>query len=256
MSAPATAPRRVGAQAGFETRTLLGNGEQLLVSVVLPLLALVGLALTDVPDLSIGAWEGLERIAVATPGVLALAVVSTAFTGQAILLAYERRYGVLRLLGTTPLGRDGLLMGKALAVLVVITVQLLVIGAVAAGLGWRPDPAGLLPAAVLVVAGAAAFVALAVLLGGTLRAEAVLALANLGWVLLLGLGGVVVPAAAFPGAVDAVLSWLPPALLADGLRTTLTGVGDGIPWPARWVALAGWTAVLGWLAARLLRWSD
>ena len=256
MSPPATAPRRVAAQAGFEARSLLGNGEQLLVSVVLPLLALVGLALTDVPDLSIGSWTGLDRIAVVTPGVLALAVISTAFTGQAILLAYERRYGVLRLLGTTPLGRDGLLMGKALAVLVVITLQLLVIGAVASVLGWRPDLAGVLPAALLVVAGAGAFVALAVLLGGTLRAEAVLALANLGWVLLLALGGVVVPAAIFPGAVDAVLSWLPPALLADGLRSTLTGVSDGIPWPVRWVALAGWTALLGWLAARLLRWSD
>jgi ABC-2 type transport system permease protein len=256
MSAPAAPARRVLAQAAFETRTLLGNGEQLLVSVVLPILALVGLALTSVPDLSVGPWSGVDRLAVLTPGVLALAVISTAFTGQAILLAYERRYGVLRLLGTTPLGRDGLLLGKALAVLVVLAVQVVVIAAAAALLGWRPALTGLPPAVLLLVAGAAAFVGLAVLLGGSLRAEGVLALANLGWVLLLVLGGVVVPAAALPGSLEPVVTWLPSALLADGLRTVLTGVSDGIPWPLRAVALLGWAALLGWSASRVLRWSD
>lgn len=256
MSAPASAAQRVAAQAGFEARTLVANGEQLLVSILLPLLALVGLALSGVPDVSVGPWAALTRLQVVGPGVLALAVVSTAFTGQAILLGYERRYGVLRLLGTTPLGRGGLMLGKALAVLVVITLQLAVLGAVAVILGWRPQLSGLPAAAVLVALGAAAFVALAVLLGGTLRAEAVLALANLAWVLLLALGGIVVPAAALPGVAADVVTWLPSALLADGLRVVLSGASDGIPTAVRCLALAGWALVLGWPAARLLRWSD
>lgn len=256
MSAPASTRRRIAAQAHFETRILVSNGEQLLVSIVLPLLALVGLALTDVPEVSIGPWAGLGRLEVIGPGVLALAVVSTAFTGQAILLGYERRYGVLRLLGTTPLGREGLLLGKATAVLVVIGLQVTVLGGTAIALGWRPRLSGLPVALVLVVLGAASFVALAVLLGGTLRAEAVLALANLIWVLLLALGGIVVPAAALPGLAGDLVTWLPSALLADGLRTALSGAGDGIPTAVRALALAGWTLALGWPAARLLRWSD
>jgi len=258
VSAPASAVQRVASQAGFETRTLVSNGEQLLVSIVLPVLVLVGLALSAVPDVSNGPWSSLTRLEVIAPGVLALAVVSTAFTGQAILLGYERRYGVLRLLGTTPLGPGGLLLGKALAVLVVITVQVSVLSAVAASLGWRPRLSGIPVALVLLLAGAAAFVALAVLLGGTLRAEAVLALANLIWVLLLALGGIVLPAAALPGPgwlADAV-TWLPSALLADGLRVALSGVSDGIPTALRVAALLGWTLLLGWPAARLLRWSD
>src|SRR5690606_2351206 len=100
------------------------------------LMALIGLAVTDTPVLGTGA-----RIDLVTAGVLALSIISTALTGQAILLGFERRWGVLRMLGTTPLGRDGLLLAKALSVFAVLAVQFLVLGAVAAFLGWRPDPA-------------------------------------------------------------------------------------------------------------------
>lgn len=240
--------RRVLAQAGFEARGLLSHGEQLLVSIVLPLMALIGLAVTDAPSLGPG-----ERIDVATAGVLALAVISTAFTGQAILLGFERRYGVLRLLGTTPLGRDGLLLGKALSVFAVLLVQLLVLGVVAAFLGWAPTPAGV-PGAVLVVGtGALAFASLAVLIGGTLRAEGVLALANLLWILLAALGGVIIAADRYPAPWDTVVSLLPSAALGDGMRTAL--VDGGLP-VAEILILLVWTALASALASRFLRWSD
>ncbi|MBD3784124.1 MAG: ABC transporter permease, partial [Micrococcales bacterium] len=174
MSAPTAARGRVLAQARFETRTLLANGEQLLVSVVLPALALLGLALASAPDLGPG-----RRVDLATAGALALAVVSTAFTGQAIATGFDRRSGVLRLLGTTPLGRDGLLLGKGLAVLSVLGVQVVVLGGLGLALGWRPPAGGLLPGLFTLLLGTAAFVSLALLLAGTVRAEAVLALANL-----------------------------------------------------------------------------
>ena len=170
MSAAAPGRQRVRSQAAFETRALLTNGEQLLVSVLLPALALAGLALSSVPDLGRGA-----RVDLALAGALALAVVSTAFTGQAISTGFDRRAGVLRLLGTTPLGRDGLLAAKGLAVLSVLVVQVVVLGGLGLALGARPGPAGLVPAAVSLLLGSAAFVALALLLAGTLRAEAVLA---------------------------------------------------------------------------------
>lgn len=239
---------RVLAQARFEARTLLRHGEQLLVSVFLPLLALVGLAVTDVPSLGAG-----ERIDLAAAGVLALAVISTAFAGQAILLGFERRYGVLRMLGTTPLGRAGLLLAKALSVFTVIVVQFLVLGAVAAVLGWRPEPAGLPGALVVVVAGVLAFVSLAALIGGTLRAEGVLALANLLWILLAAFGGVLLPADRYPAPWDTVMGLLPSSALGDGMRTAL--VDGGFP-AVEILVLLLWAAAASALASRLLRWSD
>lgn len=253
MSAPAPARTRVLAQARFEAAGLLRHGEQLLISIVLPLMALVGLALVPYPDLSVGSFEGVARIDVVTPGVIALAVMSTAFTGQAILLGFERRWGVLRLLGTTPLGRGGLLTAKALSVLVVLAIQLVVLGATGLALGWRPSLLGLLPALLAVVLGTAAFATLAACLGGSLRAEAVLGLANLVWVLLAAGGGVLIPATALPGALATVVSLLPSAALGDMLRAAL--VHGALAWGPMLV-LAVWAVVAGVLARRLLRWSD
>src|SRR5699024_5012919 len=121
---------------------------------------------------------------------LALAVLSTAFTGQAIATGFDRRYGVLRLLGVTPLGRSGLLAAKAIAVLGVELLQVIVLGAIGLALGWEPAWVGILPALLVGLLGTWAFVALALLLAGTIRAEGVLALANLIWILLLGIGGI------------------------------------------------------------------
>ncbi|HMM94448.1 ABC transporter permease [Phycicoccus sp.] len=246
MSAPTAARGRVLAQARFETRTLLSNGEQLLVSVVLPALALLGLALASVPDLGPG-----RRVDLATAGALALAVVSTAFTGQAIATGFDRRSGVLRLLGTTPLGRDGLLLGKGLAVLSVLGVQVVVLGGLGLALGWRPPAGGLLPGLLTLLLGTAAFVSLALLLAGTVRAEAVLALANLAWVLFLGLG-ILVPTGRLPGPLAAVAAALPGGALGDAARTALAG--GGWPW-AQWAVLLAWTLGTGAAAVRWFRWS-
>ena len=248
MSAPAPASARVLGQARFEAGTLLRNGEQLLVSIVLPLGALIGLAFTSVPSLGEG-----RRIDVATPGVLALCVISAAFTSQAIATGFDRRASVLRLLGTTPLGRSGLLGGKALATLTVEVVQWCVVGGVGLALGWRPDPAGLGYAVLFLLLGTWAFVALALLLAGTLRAEGVLAVANLVWVVLLVLGGVVVPRTQLPDALAAVVGVLPSAALADGLRAAFGGgsllVGSAL-------VLIAWAAVATVLTAWTFRWSD
>ncbi|MBM6399545.1 ABC transporter permease [Phycicoccus sonneratiae] len=246
MSAPAPPRTRVLAQARFETRMLLGNGEQLLVSVLLPAIALVGLTLASVPDLGAG-----RRVDLATAGTLALAVLSTAFTGQAIATGFDRRAGVLRLLGTTPLGRGGLLAGKALAVLGVLAVQVVVLGGLGLALGWRPVAAGLLPALVSLLLGTATLVALALLLAGTVRAEAVLAVANLVWVLLLGLG-VLVPTSVLPGPFAGVAAVLPSGALGDALRASL--VSGEWPW-GPWLVLVGWAAAGGAAAARWFRWS-
>ncbi|HET7475444.1 MAG TPA: ABC transporter permease [Dermatophilaceae bacterium] len=248
MSAPAPAAARVLAQARFEAAVLLRNGEQLLVAVVLPCLALVGLATTSAPSLGTG-----RRIDLAVPGVLALCVVSTAFTGQAIAVGFDRRYGVLRLFGITPLGRGGLLLGKAAAVLTVELLQAVVVGGLGLALGWRPGWTGLPAAAVVGLLGTWAFVALALLLAGLLRAEAVLAVANLVWVLLLALGGVVVPRSSLPAGLSHLAAFLPSSALGDGLRASFTeGRPAGIPV----LVLAVWGVAASVLATRAFRWSD
>lgn len=248
MSAPAPPLARVTGQARFELETLLRNGEQLLVSVVLPLGALLGLAFTQAPSLGAG-----RRIDVAVPGVLALCVISVAFTSQAIATGFDRRAAVLRLLGTTPLGRGGLLSAKAAATLGVEVVQWVLVGGVGLALGWRPSATGLPYALLLLLLGTWAFVALALLLAGTLRAEGVLAVANLLWVLLLVLGGVVVPRTELPAAIAPVVGLLPSAALGDGLRDAF---GSGILSWAAVLVLVVWGSVATLLAARAFRWSD
>lgn len=239
--------RRVTSQARLEVRTVLRNGEQLVITLVLPALLLVVLSRTTLVDLGTD-----DRIGLVAPGVLALAVMSTAFTSQAIATGFDRRNGVLRLLATTPLGRGGLLAGKALAVVALETLQMAVLATVAVALGWRPDPAGLPTALGALVLGTAAFTALALLVAGTLRAEAVLAVANLLWVLLLAGGAVVLPADLLPGPLAAVAPLLPSGALGEALRTAL---GEGRPAVGALLVLAAWTAVLAGATARWFRWS-
>ncbi|MFN8077864.1 MAG: ABC transporter permease [Kineosporiaceae bacterium] len=234
-------------QASFDTLAMLRNGEQLLLVLVLPALALLAGAAVSVPDL------GPHRVDVLVPGVLALAVLSTAFTGQAIALAFDRRAGVLRLLATTPLGPSGLVLGRILAVVTVEIVQLAVLGGIGLAAGWRPEPAGL-PAAVLLAAlGTVALAACGLLLASLLRPEAVLAVANLVWVLLLGLGAVVVPASAY-GRHEAwarPAALLPSGALAEGLRAAL---GQGRLDAGALLVLLVWAAGATTAAVRLARW--
>ncbi|GIH94701.1 ABC transporter permease [Planobispora siamensis] len=246
--APGAAPlsRMVAAQAGAEIRAMLRNGEQLLLTMVIPLLLLTGFSLAPLVDVGDGA-----RVDFVAPGVLALAVMSTAFTGQAIATGFERRYGVLKRLGATPLSRGGLMLAKTLAVLAVELVQVVLIAGVAFALGWRPAGSPLL-ALPLILLGTAAFSGLGLLMAGTLRAEATLAGANLVYLVLLGCGGIVFPLSAFPDSVEPVLGLLPISALAGGLRSVLSGEA-GAPLAAAAI-LALWAAVSLVLASRTFRW--
>jgi ABC-2 type transport system permease protein len=247
---PAAAParHRVLAQARFDAGVMLRNGEQLLVAVVLPAAVLVGLVAAH----SVPLGEG-RRVDLAVPGVLALCVISSAFTGQAIATGFDRRYGVLRLLGVTPLGRTGLLAARAVAVLSVVAVQFVVMAVIGGALGWEPALAGIPSALVTTLLGTWAFTALALLLGGTVRAEGVLALANLLWVAMLALGGVVVAGTELPERYAALVSLLPSAALGDGLRAALV---SGAASPRDWLVLAVWGVAATLLARRFFRWSD
>lgn len=238
-------PRMILAQAGAEVRAMLRNGEQLLLTMIIPILLLVGFSQAPLIDV------GGSRIGFVTPGILSLAVMSTAFTGQAIATGFERRYGVLKRLGATPLSRAGLLLAKTAAVIAVELVQVVVIGAVALVLGWSPhgNPVWVV---LLILLGTAAFSGIGLLMAGTLRAEATLAGANLVYLVLLGLGGVVFPLTKFPAAVQPVLGLLPITALTDGMRSVLAA-GAGFP-GGPLLVLACWAAVSLGVASRTFRW--
>jgi ABC-2 type transport system permease protein len=240
---PAPLVRMVGAQARLELAQLLRNGEQLLRTVVIPTVLLVVFVKVDVVDLGPG-----PRVDFVLPGVLALAVLSTAFTAQAIATGFERRYGVLKRLGTTPLPRGCLLAGKTVAVLAVELLQVVVLVVVGVLLGWRPPGVSVAPAVLL---GTVAFSGLALLMAGTLRAEATLAAANLVYVLLLLGSGIVVPLSRFGSTTQHVLQWLPSTALADGLRASLAG--DAVPGRV-WLVLVLWSVAAVAAAARWFRW--
>jgi ABC-2 type transport system permease protein len=241
-------PKMVGAQASLELRTLLRNGEQLLLILIIPVLLLA--AFSHKRLVNFGPGRPIDFLA---PGVLALAVMSTAFTSLAIATGFERRYGVLKRLGATPLGRSGLIAAKTLTVLVVELLQAVVIVAVGLALGWRPHAGGGAVgwALLLVLAGTAAFSGLALLMAGTLRAEATLAAANLVYLVMFGLGGVVFPLTKF-GAAQSGLKLLPAGALSDGLRSVLQ-IGGGLP-VRDLLVLAAWAAAGVGVTARVFRW--
>jgi ABC-2 type transport system permease protein len=237
------------AQAGLETRMLVRNGEQLVLTLVIPVLLLVAFSL-DHHLVNEGTKRPVDFL---VPGMIALAVLSTAFTSQAIATGFERRYGVLKRLGTTPLSRGGLIGAKTLTVIGVELAQAAILIAVGLTLGWHPHggPAAALWVALLVLAGTAAFSGLALLLAGTLRAEATLALANLVYLVLLGLGGIIFPLTKF-GSARGALTLLPSGALSDGLHQVLQ-YGHGLP-PRDLAVLAVWAVLTITLAARLFRW--
>lgn len=249
MPGAASMPRMVLTQARMESRLMLRNGEQLLIAIVIPVIVLVGLVSAAE---SLGLDYDDPVVDVITPGVLALAVLSTSFTSLAIATGFERRYGVLKRLGTSPLPRSGLLAGKILALLVVEALQITVISVVGLVLGWNPSPgaAGLLGSVLAVCLGTAAFASLGLLVAGSLRAEATLAVANLVYLLLLAGGAVVLPATAYGGFGD-VATWLPSGALGEAMRDAL--VHADIAWRELTVLL-GWAAAGSALASRTFSW--
>jgi len=233
---------RIRAHASWELKLLLRNGEQLLLMFVVPVVVLIALGFTG---------STTKDIDAAVPTVFAVSIMATCFTSLAIGTGFERRSGALRYLGTTPLSRFDLVFGKLLATAALTLMSVVVIAVTGYFLDWRPSLAGI-PAALLIAAlSAAAWVSWAMVLAGTLRAEAVLAIANGLFLVLIMFGGVVIATADMPGVMGTVIGLLPSAALANGLRGSLES--GSLPLAAIAV-LAVWAAAGFALARRSFRW--
>ena len=237
--------RGFAAQAAVETRLTLRSGESLLLTLGIPALLLGFFATVDVLPL-----PGRRSVEFLAPGVLALAVMSTAMVSLAIATGFQRSYGFLKRLGTTPLGRPALLAAKTASIVAVEALQAVVLTGVALALGWEPDVA-VAAAAGAVVLGTVAFAGLGLLLAGSLRAEVTLAAANGIYLVLLLLGGMVIPLSELPAGLRNVAQLLPSAALADLLRDALTGFptsgGD-------WLVLGAWAVAAPLAASLSFRW--
>lgn len=238
--------RRLSAQAGMELRLLLRNGENLLVTLGIPIAILVFFSLVNV----LPSRDG-SPVDFLVPGVLALSVVGAAMAAMGISTGFERYYRVLKRLGATPLRRGELIAAKMLAILATEVVQVVLVVAVGLALGWRPRLDEAWVAVVALLLGTSAFAGIGLGLAGSLRAVATLAVTNGLFMLMLLISGIVFPLNDLPGPLAKVALALPAAPLTDLLRAGLGGTP--IPW-ADLAILAAWAAGAPLLAARLFRW--
>ncbi len=242
---PSSVPQMLAAQYKLDLKLLLRNGEQLLLTMFIPITLLIGLTLLPLGNF------GPNRVAVFVPAIMAVAVISTAFTGQAIAVAFDRRYGALKRLGATALPVWAMIAGKVLAVVTVVFLQALLLGGIGLALGWRPDLRGLLLGAVVIALGTAVFVSMGLLLGGTLRAEIVLAVANLLWFVFAGIGALTLETDSIPRALAWVARLTPSGALTEALSqaTQLSVDWFGI------VVLVIWGTVAALAALRWFRFT-
>lgn len=232
---------QVWAHATTEASLILRNGEQALLALVIPIGILVA-------GRFLGSRLGLD-FSTLVPSVLALAIWSSCFTSLAISTGFERRYNVLERLSATPLGKPGILLGKAAAIALVTGIQLVVLVAVSFGLGWRPgfDPVSLGVAALACLLAAGAFAGGALALAGTARPELTLAVANLVYLLGLVGGGILLPVSSHPAWAQPIVALLPTGALGEALR-----VGT----PMALVVLAVWCGGTLVLARKVFRWTS
>ena len=239
--------RAIGEQTRIELLLTVRRSESLLVTLVIPLGILVFFTKVDAVNTIARPVDFL------VPGVLALAVMSSAMVSLGIATGYERRYGVLKRLGSTPLSRAGLLTAKTTNVLLLELVQSTVIVLTGVALGWSPS-GGLVAATGLVLLGTIAFAGIGLLLAGTLRAEANLAVANGLFLVLLFLGGMAYPLDRLPDALETFARLLPAAALSETLRGVLDAhasfdVGE-------LAVLVVWAVAAPLAAVRWFRWDE
>jgi ABC-2 type transport system permease protein len=232
-----------------ELRLAMRRGESLLITFVIPAGVLLVFSAFDLSG-GTAAGRPVDRL---LPGSMSLAVIAASMVSLAIATGFERSYGVIKRLGGSPAGTAALVASKTTAVVVVEAVQVVLLIAIAAGLGWAAGPTASVPlTAGGLVLGTIAFAGLGLLMAGTLRAEATLALANLLFLVSLVVGGVVMPLDRLPATVASAASLLPPAALTKALAIGLGGAtGDATE---AVVVLAAWAVLLAGLASRKFRW--
>ena len=235
-------------QLRAELNVVRRNGEQLLVTLGIPLLLLGFFSVVDVLP-----TNEKDPVNFLVPGILALAVMSTSMVSLGIATGFERNYLVLKRLAATPLGTTRLIAAKTLSIAVVEAVQMILLISLGFLLGWSPQQANWLLALIAVVLGTFAFAGIGLFLAGNLRGEVNLAATNGLYLVLLLIGGIVFPLDKLPGALSAISRCLPTAALSDVLRNSLMSAGEHTT--SSWIVLLVWAIAAPLLAAKTFKWN-
>lgn len=237
-------------QSRTEIRLALTQSESLLVTIGIPVIALLGLSITKALPLPKGISSPTTFL---VPGTMTLAIMATGMVSTSIGTGVERSYGVLKRLGTTPLGRPALLAAKITSILVLEIIQLAVLALVGLVLGWHP--AGNIEAFVIAAALAtAAFSGIGLLMAGTMKSEVIIGAANGIYLILLFIGGMIIPLTSLPSAIETFARLLPAAALSQALYHSI-GVGGGVPLWA-WINLVAWAVAAPVIASKTFHWEQ
>jgi ABC-2 type transport system permease protein len=237
------------AQTRAEVFMTLRRGETLLLTVGIPVLFLIFFSTVDVVS-----TPTPKSVDFFVPGILALAVMSTAMVSLGIATGFERGYGVLKRLGSTPLGRPRLLGAKIITILAVEIVQAAILIPVGYALGWDPggSGSGVAGAVGVVLLATVGFAGIGLLMAGVLKAEVNLAAANGLYLVFLLVGGMIVPITKLPSGLASAAKLLPPEALSAGLHASL-GAGAAVP-ALSWAVLAVWAVAAPLAAAFTFKW--
>ncbi len=235
-------------QLQAEMNVVRRNGEQLLVTLGIPLLLLGFFSAVDVLP-----TNEKDPVNFLVPGILALAVMSTSMVSLGIATGFERNYLVLKRLAATPLGTTRLITAKTLSIAAVEAVQMILLISLGFLLGWSPQQANWLLALCAVVLGTFAFAGIGLFLAGNLRGEVNLAATNGLYLILLLIGGIIFPLDKLPGALSAMSRCLPTAALSDVLRNSLMSAGEHTT--SSWIVLLVWAIATPLLAAKTFKWN-
>jgi ABC-2 type transport system permease protein len=235
-------------QLACELRVLARNGEQLLLILGIPMLLLSFFSNVDILPTS-----GQSSVNFLLPGIVALAIMSTAMVSLGIATGFERSYQVLKRLGATPLGVPRLVLAKALSVLVVEFVQVMLLIGLAQAFGADLGGLNIAKLALVIALGTLAFSGVGLSLAGRLRGEINLAAQNALYLVLLLIGGIVFPLQEFPSWLHWVGRISPSGALADVMRDVFSGTS--VHGASSLVVLLCWAVAAQLSAFKLFRWN-
>lgn len=246
-SKPASFVRQVLVQTRYELLLTARRGENIFITLIVPVLLLIFFAsLNIVPPVNGSPINFL------LPGILALAIMAAGMVNLGIATAYERYYGVLKRLGSSPLPRSGLICAKVISIIILEIVQvILLVGVSILMYGWKPGGSPLLTLLVVLL-GTITFAALGLAMAGALRAELTLAGANALFLIFVLIGGGILPLSHLPAPVAAVAQLLPAAALTDALQKVMV---NGAPFPTfSLITLIVWAVIVLLIAIRTFKW--
>lgn len=246
-SRPASFIQQIANQVRYELLLTLRRGENILVTLIVPVMLLIFFtSLNIVPAVNGSAINFL------LPGILAIAIIAAGMVNLGIATAYERYYGVLKRLGSSPLSRSGLIIAKIISIVLLEILQVVLLVGIALLLyRWHPTGSLLLTLLALIL-GTITFSALGLAMAGALRAELTLAGANALFLAFLLLGGGILPLSHLPSGLAAFSQILPATALTQMLQAAMT-TGAAFPgYPL--LILTIWAIIVLFLAIRTFKW--